>query len=561
MRGFAGVLDWKREAAESFTCQDAAVNAQREVTAAAEGGLYNRNEIQNELSNAGYRFAKNGTLADLFLAAYLHWGDGFVERFAGAFAFAIWDAREQRMILGRDQLGMKNLYYSDRGSVIPFATELKQVLAHPAVSRTVTGEGLAELFLKGPYFSPGNAVFSDVREVKPGHLVICTTAGTKNICYWNLQSLPHEDSLEQTVSTLDKLLNAHVSEWKELPTPPTLILSGGLDSSGLMGMMHRSFGQAHPEWKSFSGNTAESYEAEDTEDLDFVWVRRMAEHFGVTNEEVLYDFAAAWERNDLPRHLHALPTQAKFEAMLHQIYSVIKPQNPCVVIGEGADELFASTHHFYSERRVGDASQPWLPEQPAIYASPDVLRSIRAEEYAREQGAALFREVSLLPGDDEPNVRMRQLTYLMIKEYLPYLLRRNGLITDDVGVRLQMPFVDHRLAQYAWNIPWEMKNYRNQPKGVLRQVFRSYLPDAVIDRKKSNQPVVFKSPYAQKLRQAAERFLQDRNAPLYDLVDRGQIRKTLDEGVIERDKLMRWRLDYYLQIDHWMREYGVEVKI
>ncbi|MBL0388246.1 asparagine synthase (glutamine-hydrolyzing) [Tumebacillus sp. ITR2] len=558
MNGIAGFLDWKRDGSEqqfsgSSTC------SRDHVTVAVEGYLYNQKEIREALTGAGHRL-QSGQIAELFQLAYLHWGDAFVERLAGAFAFVIWDSRERRMILGRDQLGMKNLYYSDKGEVVPFGTEIKKVLDHPSVTRNVAGDGVVELLMKGPYFSPGHAVFQDVQEVKPGHLVICTPAGTKSICYWDLQSHLHEDSLEQTVGTIDSLLNAHVSQWSEDQTPPTVILSGGLDSSGLTGMMHRFFEKADG-WKSFSGNTKETYEAEDLEDMDFVWVNRVAEHLGMTNVEVLFDLNALWELNTIPRRAHDLPTQAKYEASSYQIYKEIQKQNDRIVIGEGADELFASNYWFYRERQRGEASLPWLPDKAWFYASPDLLESLRAEEYVKQGALDQLRQLSILSSDDDTHVRMRELSYLTIKEYLPYILRHNERMATAAGVELRMPFVDPRLAQYVWNIPWEMKNYRDQPKGVLRQVFRSYLPDFIIDRKKSNVPMVFKSNYSQPLREDTERLLQDRNSPLYDLVDREQIRKSLDEKVIEQDMYMRWRLDYYLQIDHWMREYQVQLKL
>jgi asparagine synthase (glutamine-hydrolysing) len=232
-----------------------------------------------------------------------------------------------------------------------------------------------------------------------------------------------------------------------------------------------------------------------------------------------------------------------------------------IVIGEAADELFASTYWFYRERERGDVSFPWQPAKASLFASPELLQSLQAEEYVKERGLDYLRDLSVLAGEDETNAKVRELTYFTLKEYLPNILRHNERMSAAAGAELRMPFVDPRLAQYVWNIPWEMKNYGNQPKGVLRQVFRQYLPDFVIDRKKSNVPMVFKSPYAQFLRAETERLLQDRQAPLYELLDREQVRKALDERVIEQDLYMRWRLDYYLQIDHWMREYRVELNV
>ncbi|KEO82320.1 asparagine synthase (glutamine-hydrolyzing) [Tumebacillus flagellatus] len=581
MTGLTGFLDWKQRIAQPrellrsmsqpldvvHTHYDAhaamassSLAGSDGVTVAVWGYLYNQEELTRDLQSAGHRF-QGRELPELFHTAFLHWGDSFVERLAGAFAFAIWDAREQRLLLGRDHIGMKNLYVSDRGDSLAFGTEIKMVLEHPDVTRNVAADGLIELLAKGPYFSPGQAVFADVRELLPGHLLICTPHGTRTHPYWNVQSRPHEHSIEETVHNIDSLLQSHVIQWGNLPTPPTVILSGGLDSSGLTAMMHRFFGHKHPDWKSFSGNTKETYNVENAEDMDFTWVKRVAEHLGMQDEEFLFDLDALWEINHIPRRAHDLPTEAKYEASTYQIYRKIGEQYSVIVSGEGSDEMFASMYWFYRDRQAGDPKFPWLAPQTSILASPALLETLQASDYLHECGLRHLREVPTLPGEDEPNRRMRELAYFTLKEYLPYNMRHNERMAAAAGVQLRMPFVDPRLAQYAWNIPWEMKNHNDQPKGILRRTFRNYLPDFIVDRKKSNVPMVFQSSYPKRLHEAAEAILRDPQAPLYDLIDREHLRKILDEKTIERDMYMRWRLDYYLQIDSWMREYRVQLRV
>ncbi|MGZ4163914.1 MAG: asparagine synthase (glutamine-hydrolyzing) [Tumebacillaceae bacterium] len=527
------------------------------ITVAVEGFFYNHAELRQELTASGFRLV-NDEVADLVQAAYLHWGDAFVERLYGAFAIVLWDEREQRLLLGRDQLGVKPLHFAERQGTVVFGSEIKALLLHPLVTREVDAIGLTEIMCKAPNFSPGQALFRDVQEVKPGHLVIFTPNGSKHVTYWEVESHRHEDSVEETMDKLHDMVESNVLHLKEIGLAQTSILSGGLDSSGLIAMVCRTHG---PDYKTYSGNTPECLESDGFEDRDAPWVDRVAAFLGNPNEEVMVDYAAIMESKDRSRSSQDMPTLANYDTMIYRVFKRIRERgNLSVLLGEGSDELFGTHAWFYEPELINQPFTPWNNKYTSILASPDLLRNIKADEYMKDNYQDFLRRVPRLAEDTPVEARLREIFYLSLKEYLPTILRRNDRMSMSQNLNASIPFADPRFAQYVWNIPWEMKNQGGRTKGILRESFRRLLPDNVVYRRKGVNPLVFSDRYSDFLSAEFEQLLQDPQAPVFDLVDREKIRELLDSKIIYRDKYVRFRFDYFLQINQWLREYNVVLK-
>jgi asparagine synthase (glutamine-hydrolysing) len=528
-----------------------------DVTVAVEGYLYNHKELRKELSDCGQRFESDG-VAELVQNAYLYWGDSFIERLYGAFALVLWDAREQRLILGRDQIGIKPLYYAHREGTVVFGSETKAILQHSLVTREVDARGLSEMLMKGPFISPGQALFRDVHEILPGHIIFFTPSGKRDVSYWDVKSHPHEDSVEDTIEKLREMLERNLGTLHDMGLASSAVLSGGLDSSGLIGMMCKATGN---NFQTFSGNTPESLAEVALEELDTPWVRRVAEVLGIENEELLVGTPEIFEHLDASRRALDMPTIAKYETLFYLVLRRVRErQNHSVVIGDAPDELFGSLKWFYDQSTWNESIFPWINPKSAILASGDLLRSIRAEEIQRDMCRDYLRQVPHLDGATPEQARLREIFYLSLKDYLPFVLRHDDRLGMSANLQVSLPFCDPRMAQYVWNIPWEMKNHGGREKGILREVFRSVLPDDVVYRRKSNVPVVFNRNYSDYLHREYERILQDAQSPIYDLIDRNKIRELLDSKIIYEDRFIRWRFDYYLQIEHWMNEYKVVLR-
>ena len=196
------------------------------------GELYNTGELRRELQAKGYTF-EGYSDTEVLLVSYIEWGPECLKRFNGIFAFGIWDEAEQSLFLGRDRLGVKPLFYTVKGSALIFGSEIKSLLANPLVKPELDEQGLAEIFVMCPARTPGQGVFRDIKEVKPGWSLVYNRSGAHLQQYWKLESQPHLDDLDTTAETIRNLLEDTVERQLVSDVPVCVLLSGGLDSSAI----------------------------------------------------------------------------------------------------------------------------------------------------------------------------------------------------------------------------------------------------------------------------------------------------------------------------------------
>lgn len=206
---------------------------ERSYTITYNGEIYNFRELRRELESYGHTFRTQSD-TEVILHAYAEWGEACVQRLNGIFAFGLWDEQKQQLLLARDHLGVKPLYYAQRGSTILFGSELKVLLSHPLIKAEVDARGLAEILT----FSrvPGSGIYRDVYELRPGHMLLCRQSGLQIRRYWSLRSAPHTDDLATTAEYIRTLLEDTVKHQLIADVPVVTLLSGGLDSSGLTAM-------------------------------------------------------------------------------------------------------------------------------------------------------------------------------------------------------------------------------------------------------------------------------------------------------------------------------------
>jgi len=162
------------------------------------GELYNTAELRKELKKKGYQFNSHSD-TEILLLSYIEWGEECVKKLNGIFAFAVWDQKNEKIYLARDRIGVKPLFYARRNNGLIFASELKGLLAHPAVEAKIDDEGIAEIFALGPGRTPGHGIFKGVEELKPAHYLVFTSDGVRKNCYWSVESKYHEDDLQTTI--------------------------------------------------------------------------------------------------------------------------------------------------------------------------------------------------------------------------------------------------------------------------------------------------------------------------------------------------------------------------
>jgi asparagine synthase (glutamine-hydrolysing) len=255
------------------------------------GEVYNFVELRNELQQLGHQF-KTRSDTEVVLRGYLQWGDDVVERLNGMFAFAIWNVRTEELLLVRDRMGVKPLFYYPTADGVLFGSEPKAILAHPSVQPRVDKDGFREILVLAK--NPERTVYAGMREVRPGQIVRVNRNGLTKRRYWMLTAHEHEDDLPRTIRTVTELLEDIIRRQIVADVPLCSLLSGGLDSSAVTAMAHRAIAaQQGKQIRSFSvdfANHGAAFAAGDFhKSSDTPFVRDFVDHVGSEHTEVVLE--------------------------------------------------------------------------------------------------------------------------------------------------------------------------------------------------------------------------------------------------------------------------------
>lgn len=539
------------------------------------GELYNTEELRRDLLARGYSFEGHSD-TEVLLTAYIEWGPACVDRLNGIFAFGIWSAADETLFLARDRLGVKPLFYAERGSALLFASELKGLLAHPLVEPAVDETGLAEVLIGGPGRTPGHGVFKDVRELRPGHAMLLSRGGMRVYPYWALTSHPHEDDLETTTAKVRDLLVDTVERQLVSDVPISTLLSGGLDSSAITAiaanyLKRQGLGRLTTFSVDYVGNDQYFHPTAFQPNADAPWIQRMSEAFGTRQRTFRFDTPELVDALFDAMRARDLPGMADIDSSLYLFSRAMKQEATVTLSGESADEVFGGYPWFRNPDALASHTFPWAlktPERAALLA-PEVRARIRPEAYLAERYQQALAEVPRLPGEDPAEARRRELFYLNITRFMAVLLDRKDRMSMAAGLEVRVPFCDHRLVEYVWNIPWAMKAHGDQEKGLLRRALTGILPEEVRTRKKSPYPKTHNPAYLAATRGLLLERLEDATSPLRPLLDVPAVR-ALAENSHEAATGTPWfgqLMDnaqffaYLVQLDAWLREYHVAVRI
>ena len=528
------------------------------------GEIYNFQDLRRDLQAHGQRFATRSD-TEVVLRAYLQWGPTCVERFNGMFAFGIWDTRDQTLFLARDRLGVKPLYYHPYDHGLLFGSEPKALLANPLFTAEVDEEGLAELFALFGGHTPGVTPLRGLYEVAPGTTVVADRSGPRIRRYWSLTSAPHLDDQPTTVATVREILADTVRRQLIADVPLCTLVSGGVDSSAVAALAAGALrDQGEGELVTFSVDFRDSSRDfvpdGNRPDLDAPYVRALVEHLGCRHRDVVLDTPDLLAVQALATRARDRPCLGDLDASLYLLFQAIAGQSTVALSGESADEVFGGYAWQHDEAAVARAGFPWLMDDTGLanILAPDLRQALRPEEYVRDRYAQALAEVPRLAGEDPAAARRREVNYLALTRFLPVLLDRKDRMSMAVGLEVRVPFCDHRLVEYAWNVPWAYKCLGGVPKGLLRAAVADLLPPVLAGRPKSMFPVTPDASYDATVRSRASALLTGDSAvrPLLDAERVG----ALVAGDSRRPPWMqRMALAYLVQVDAWLREYGVRV--
>lgn len=543
----------------------------KEYVLVYNGELYNTPELRRELMSAGYVF-EGYSDTETLLYAFIEWGEGCLKRLNGIFAFAVWNKADRQLFLARDRLGVKPLFFALLPSGLLFGSEQKAILAHPQIKAEIEGDGLLELFALGPARTPGHGVFRGISELRPGWYAWFEETGIKQCQYWQLEPEEHRAGLSETVEHVRWLLQDAVQRQLVSDVPICTFLSGGLDSSAISAIAAEYLAQERAQTLStfaldFEDSADNFIPTSFQADTDSRWAARTAERLGTSHQTVILSSAELVSALPAAMRARDLPGMADIDASLFLFSDQIKRGFTVAVSGECADEIFGGYPWFYNE--PDPHSFPWSPNLSLRknLLAPWLRGRLSLEEYVQERLDEALAEVPLLAGESPEEQRIRSSFYLNLTRWMPNLLDRKDRMSMAVGLEVRVPFCDHRLVEYVFNIPWSMKNTGGQRKGLLREALRGLLPEEIRLRPKNPFPKSFDPLFAKLVREELQRVVADKSAPVREIIDLVFISELL-ESPTEFDvpwfgQLMRkdQLFGYVLQLNAWLTDYRVDVRI
>ncbi len=542
----------------------------KEYVLVYNGELYNTEDLRKELKEDGYKF-EGYSDTEVLLLSYINWGIDAISKFNGIFAFAIYDENKRRVILARDAMGVKPLFYSINNNTFIFGSEVKSLFKHPYVEPIVDKDGLTELFALGPAVIPGTTIYKNINEVKPGEYLIVNEFGLKKDSYWELEAKEFNESEDEAVEHVRDLLTDSIRRQLVGDVPLCTFLSGGLDSSAISAIAAEEYRKKNKVLTTYS------IDYEDNEKYfksslfqptsDQYYAEFMAKIIGSDHRTVVLnhkDLVSALENAMIGRDL---PGMADVDSSLYLFCKEVKKDFVIALSGECADELFAGYPWFTNDNMINANTFPWsrfISERKAIL-SPE-LKNLKIEEVAQSAYMDTLKEVPHLDGENKLEYRMRELFYLNLRWFMVNLLNRKDRMSMANSLEVRVPFADYKIVEYAFNIPTKIKLLNGREKGLLRKALEGTLPEDIIYRKKSPYPKTFNPIYTDLVCNIMNEILNDKSSPILSIIDKNKVKEIVDtKGTSYKTpwfgQLMTGpqMIAYLIQINNWLKNYNVKL--
>jgi asparagine synthase (glutamine-hydrolysing) len=492
------------------------------------GEIYNHADVRRELEHTGHVYRTRSD-TETIVHAYEQWGDDCVTHLRGMFAFAIWDEKRRRLLLARDRLGVKPLYWTRCGDRLLFASEIKSILASGLVEARPNEAAIPEL-LSTRSLADTETMFVGIHKLMPGHTLAFERGEIRIRRYWDVPTTRDAEAAGRTREDDEQRFRELLEESVRLrlmsDVPLGVFLSGGIDSSAIAALMARMIDRPLQTFSvAFSDRACNELE----------YARQVARAIGADAHEVVIDdrdfFGAlprlVWHEDEPIAHPSSVP--------LYFVSALARSQVKVVLTGEGSDELLAGYGKYprallnwragsiYSRvlpgalRRAIASGMPALPGRAGRFAR----RSFLAGEHTASrtffdnfalinlagqrqllspQHAALITDeraygpsVSFLNRADRSASPLKKFLYADLKTYLVELLMKQDQMSMAASIESRVPFLDHHLVEFAARLPDDRKLSGFATKRILRRAAADVLPREILERPKMGFPVPFAS--------------------------------------------------------------------
>lgn len=570
-------------------------DAQRRAVISFNGEIYNYRELRAELQADGFVF-NNDSDTEVILNLYLRDGDTFICKLNGIFAFALWDTRKQELILARDGLGVKPLYYAQTPKGLVFASELKALLAAPGLDRSLDIEAVG-CYLSLLYAPSPQTMLKSVRKLLPGHALVVRTGGHRPV-EKTFYELPYDQPIsdmtaDEAVAQMRHYLQQAVRRQMVADVPVGAFLSGGLDSSSIVAFARQNMGGNH-RMSCFTIGFQGAQTSSEGLVADLPYARKAAEYLGVDLETVM---VKPFDGSDLEQMTYHLDEPQADPAALNAYYiSQLARKNGIKVLlsGAGGDDVFSGyrRHYAMTLERYWD----WLPtmarqflrvagqvlskdstvgrrfakafqhahlsgDQRLIgyfhWIAPEVRRSLFSSRFescirVAESAGVMNESLQQLPPRVKP---LNRMLYLDTKYFLTdHNLNYTDKMAMAAGVEVRVPLLDPDLVEFGARLPLKFKQNGAIGKWIFRQAMEPYLPHDIIYRPKTGFGVPLRAWLRGPLGGVVADLLTPETINRRGLFDAGRVQQ-----LIQNDRAGRIDASYSIFamacIEIWMRKF------
>lgn len=550
-------------------------NEDKTVACILNGEIYNFQSLRKELLAQGHVFK---TTSDTEVIAHLYEekGEDVFRRLDGMFTVAIADVRRGILLIGRDRLGEKPLYYHDQPGIFLAASELKALLKYPPLSREIDLDAV-QAYLAALYVPAPLSIFKSVRKLGPGRYLKVSREKTEEIFYWRPQIAVQWNRREEDILTeIRQRLAEAVKQRLTADVPLGVFLSGGIDSSALVALMAQGA----------SGTVRTFSVGFDAMTNELPYAKEVADRYGTQHTEIMVQ-SDVWRDLQSVAAYYDEPFADTSNIPTYLIAREARRHVKVVLTGDGGDELFSGyssyvLQKYYSSGRLGsrlfreidrlavrclgttwlDRFYPFAPGNGArrhwmdnrFFLEQSDIQGLLKKDRGTEV-MDLFPDNACLriDGKDPLSVAFGfDLNY-----YLPDdLLKKVDMASMAHGLECRAPFLDHRLVEFSMAIPPHLKLKNNQPKYLLRKALARDLPESILAREKQG----FGSPIVAWVRKDLRALIRERlsspSAPLYGLLDEKAVKHRMDMALNGKDDKSAYQLWILLMLELWMETYA-----
>lgn len=524
------------------------------------GECYNLHEIYKLLSK---KYSLNESLEEIVFFAYQNWKFNIYSNLEGAYSFII--GCDDELYAFRDPFGLTQIYYTNYNDYIWISNTIDMLLTQSNRPPVLDSNGILELFAFGPSCSEDKTLFSNIYSIPIGSYLTIKNEKQYIKQYYHIPTYPHTDDFDTTLQKVHELLIHSIHQ--QSTDCKASFLSGGLDSS----IIHAVCAYKK-EWNTYSldyiGNKESFIKNRYQVSLDNDYIQEMLNKypslhtsFAISQEKL----ASLLEDAMLATNQ---PGMADIDSSLLWLCQQVQKEQKNILSGECSDEIFGGYPWFYRNELKNLETFPWLQStSQRIQLLKKDIQKLPYEKYIQQQYNNTIKNIHYLDSDTEDDKNYRIHAILCIHWFMQTLIRRQVTMSNHANLTIRTPFANLHLIEYVYNIPWDMKFYNNQEKGILRKAFENELPHNICWRKKNPYPKTHNPKYASIISSMLQNRYNDSNSPLHELLDEKKWRELMDTN--GSSFTLPWYgqlmsgpqlLAYLYQIDRWICNYHITIR-